>query len=97
MQLYATVSSERASKGQGGNEYLEIVITGAHQTELITLKLTPNGSKYELRGWTHDNQFIQHMIEENMQKGERQKGECGKFGHNANGCTKEVCIDDIPL
>lgn len=27
MKLYATVTSERASKGQGGNRYLEINIT----------------------------------------------------------------------
>jgi hypothetical protein len=74
MTLYATVTSERATKGQGGNDYLEIVITGAHETELITLKIHPNGSKYELRGWTHDNHFMQYMIEENMTKGEKQKG-----------------------
>jgi hypothetical protein len=27
MQLYATVQSERATKGQGGNKYLDIVLT----------------------------------------------------------------------
>jgi len=100
MKLYATVSSERATKGQGGNEFLEIVISGAHQTELITLKLLPNGSGYELQGWTHDNHFVQVMIEENLTKGERQKGKaCAKCGagtmHDGNcaGCwaPQELC------
>ena len=31
MKLYATIASERASKGQGGNEYLKIIIRNEKQ------------------------------------------------------------------
>ena len=31
MKLYATISSERATKGQGGNEYLKIIIRDEKQ------------------------------------------------------------------
>lgn len=88
MKLYATITSERSTKGQGGNDFLEIVITGAHETELITLKIHPNGSKYELRGWTHDNHFIQMMIEENLAKGKKQKDECtpNSWNKSCKGC-----------
>ena len=75
MRVYANITSERASKGQGGNEYLDIVITGAHQTELITLKVVPDGSHYRITGWTHDNHYIELKIDENVAKGKRQKGE----------------------
>ncbi len=44
MKLYASVASERAEKGQGGNEYLEITITGTqmYTDELIRLRLVPD-------------------------------------------------------
>lgn len=51
MRLYATVSSERASKGQGGNEYLEIRITvgsAADQRILARLTVRPDEQGYGL-------------------------------------------------
>lgn len=72
MRLYATTTSERATKGQGGNEYLDISITGSHETELITLRIVPNGANYKLTGWTHDNHRIDFDISENMTKGNKQ-------------------------
>lgn len=33
MKLYATVTSERASKGQGGNDFIDVVISDGGQDE----------------------------------------------------------------
>lgn len=99
MKLYATTTSERASKGQGG-EYLDIVITGAHQTELITLKIVPDGNSYRLTGWTHDDKYISLNINENMaKKGEKKKGEkiceeC-KTIHYEKGMLCRDCINKL--
>lgn len=41
MKLYATVTSERASKGQGGNDYLVINITNEHKNLLAYIHVTP--------------------------------------------------------
>lgn len=92
MKLYATTTSERASKGQGG-EYLDIVITGAYQTELLSLHIQPDGPNYRLTGWTHDNHRIGMQINENMAKGNQQKdeitGACGIKGH---GTFCRICF-----
>ena len=43
MKLYATTTSERASKGQGGNEYLEITLRIDRERYSHTLIYTENG------------------------------------------------------
>jgi len=50
MKLYATTTSERASKGQGGNEYLKIEITDADKNLLGIIQLSPkpDGSRHVL-------------------------------------------------
>ena len=40
MKLYATVTSERASKGQGGNEFLEIVIMNEEKEQQARFDVT---------------------------------------------------------
>ena len=66
MKLYATVTSERASKGQGGNDKIEIEITGENKIPLAFITVLPSGTI---------------MVEEQeggevfLEKGERQKGE----------------------
>jgi len=41
MKLYATITSERASKGQGGNNFLQIdVFAGSNKGRLGTLDIT---------------------------------------------------------
>lgn len=37
MKLYATTTSERASKGQGGNEFLDIKIYSENQEEIASV------------------------------------------------------------
>ena len=45
MKLYAKTTSERASKGQGGNEYLDIDITVGENREILA-KLTVREADY---------------------------------------------------
>lgn len=41
MKLYATTTSERASKGQGGNEYLEIDIQDEKERIVCSILVLP--------------------------------------------------------
>lgn len=43
MKLYATVTSERASKGQGG-EWLDIKVTNSKKETILLLLISPEGS-----------------------------------------------------
>lgn len=72
MKLYATVSSERASKGQGGNEYLEINIQGENKEDLGCIYIIPDGTNYRLRYTFQDGKGTSTIY---IPKGERQKGE----------------------
>ena len=44
MKLYATTTSERASKGQGGNKFLEINILDEHKNEILFIRCIPDGT-----------------------------------------------------
>jgi hypothetical protein len=72
MKLYATTTSERASKGQGG-EYLDITITtGKEKRKLWTLTVRESSSQFTLTAWNDvDNKYQLSEIS----KGEKQKGE----------------------
>ena len=49
MKLYALTTSERASKGQGGNDYLEISISGENEAIVMFMKVTmPLSGKYHV-------------------------------------------------
>lgn len=44
MKLYATITSERASKGQGGNQRLDTVYTvGKSRREFMRIQMTVKG------------------------------------------------------
>jgi hypothetical protein len=43
MKLYATTTSERASKGQGGNDYLDIEILNESQYPIMQIHAKPFG------------------------------------------------------
>ena len=43
MKLYATTTSERASKGQGGNKYIIIEVLNENQNELLSLYVKEKG------------------------------------------------------
>ena len=46
MKLYATVTSERASKGQGGNKYIEVKINDDKKMPIYELAILPDSE-----GW----------------------------------------------
>lgn len=89
MKLYASVTSERATKGQGGNDYLDIdIFVGSTENSIPLAKFTARytdelpdgGSGYALYD---ENDEIIKWIED--KKGNKQKGECSK--HLPNECT----------
>jgi len=41
MKLYGNIKSERAEKGQGGNDFLEIEITNDKRQEIALIKIVP--------------------------------------------------------
>ncbi len=42
MKLYATTTSERASKGQGGNEYIDIEIKNRTAITILKIRIEPD-------------------------------------------------------
>lgn len=50
-KLYCIATSEKASKGQGGNEYLDIVIN-LYNDDRYTIKITPEKLVFMERGYT---------------------------------------------
>jgi hypothetical protein len=75
MKLYATTTSERASKGQGGNDFVKIHIYNAKQQEICRLYVTPTleGEKIEL--WELNDKKTEFITIQSNEKGEKQKGE----------------------
>lgn len=79
MKMYATVTSERASKGQGGNDFLDIRITvgnakNPHLLESLTVR--PDEKGFGL--YDHEDNLLAQVTEEELKKGEKQKGETEK-------------------
>ena len=94
MKLYATVSSERASKGQGGNNHLDIdVFVGSAKdsVKIIEGTITKEGNGYVVYISTlgqRDDQCIDTVVKI---KGERQKGEsiCKQCGARVKTSLEE--------
>lgn len=90
MKLYATVTSERASKGQGGNKYLIIEIkaerfdgipTRANQYRLsLSADPTSNRLYVELHDYSNG--------ETTVLNGKKQKGECKHLRRTRTGDPK---------
>lgn len=80
MKLYATTTSERASKGQGGNEYLHIDMCINSKEVTHTLKIQPNKTGAGIETGTyhialkekHTNTFLYA----GYTKGNQKKGLC---------------------
>lgn len=72
MKLYAIVSSERASKGQGGNTRLTIVVSGAEGEQLAVINVFPPNDLVPEAQMTIEK-FDGLIVHET--KGEKQKGE----------------------
>ena len=53
MKLYAIVTSERASKGQGGNEFLDIEVSDENKRDFLKIRITPSSKSPD-----GDEQFL---------------------------------------
>jgi len=69
MKLYATTSSERATKGQGG-KYLDIKIMDKHKHELWHIVVVAGAEANMMTVYKDKNNIF-----EDITKGKRQKGE----------------------
>ena len=77
MKLYATVKSERASKGQGG-KCLDIEVKNEKQETILTLTVVPEGEDedgevFHAKISTHESVFLGKIGD--IPKGNKQKGE----------------------
>ena len=90
MKLYGTITSERATKGQGG-KYLFIEVLNEQKKRIAQLSVHPESIKI----WTdekisliktRDEDMCDHSAEDVLQKGEKQKGECLNKDANGNAC-----------
>lgn len=77
MKLYATTTSERASKGQGGNDFLEINVQDENKHTFLELKILPKDEYIQLSGWVvqPSARRSEQYFEFEVQKGEKQKGD----------------------
>jgi hypothetical protein len=79
MKLYATVSSERASKGQGGNEYIDFKLKAGSTNDsrdVMTFRARLEGDEIVIGFWRYPNgetEFWHLPFPE--PKGKQQKGE----------------------
>jgi hypothetical protein len=76
MKLYATVKSERASKGQGGNEFIKIELAGGSATNsqhLTTIWLKVEGDNAVLLVPNQSGDMVKMKFPV-FTKGEKQKG-----------------------
>lgn len=82
MRLYATTTSERASKGQGGNDYIAIKLQAGEDRETFVrlyFHESADGKSYEIL-----NEDTDEIIYTKL-KGKRQKGEnCNGTGKHTN-------------
>lgn len=98
MKLYATVTSERASKGQGGNDYLRIALYAEdHETPVGHIIMDIQGNEWVLK-WLPTRHGINRKIEgvfcseiaRGELKGKKEKGGCDKH-HNLRQIDCEQC------
>ena len=98
MKLYATTTSERASKGQGGNYRLEIDVfmgSAKNSVKILEGSIRREGEGYTVYvttiGQGDNDQCIDTFIRE---KGEKQKGEsskCAKCASNPKWDMFDSC------
>lgn len=107
MKLYATTTSERASKGQGGNVYLHIEIatgTAKDSHKMADIMVDAHGFLYirqgdktELATYVMSGGKLHDVTGVNKTKGKSQKGEyvCKKCGKSAKKGTREQQRDFV--
>ena len=75
MKLYATIRSERASKGQGGNQFLDIVIRNEQQEEMMKVEVNGRGREKPRIAIAFDGDKLSFPPQPIDTKGKKQKGE----------------------
>ncbi len=82
MKLYATTTSERASKGQGGNKYLIVNIQDEYKNNILTIGYLSDGKKMYLNKVTGDymvlhalKSHIESAMKNEVTKGKQKKDE----------------------
>lgn len=83
MKLYATTTSERASKGQGGQKYILVELT-AEREKMVEIRFAPdafNEGEYLLQVKDATGSLLYGQLFE--PKGKKQKGD--KCGHAWTG------------
>ncbi len=78
MKMYATIQSERATKGQGGNEYLKIIVRNEKQQCIAYLTFKPDETCQisiikDIKTVFNPVEWI--GTDDDNKKGEKQKGE----------------------
>lgn len=85
MKLYATTTSERASKGQGGNDRLDIEVlygSKAKQLKACSVYIKANDDDtFTMTIIDNTNSTLLHTT----LKGEKKKGECANVGIEKDG------------
>lgn len=93
MKLYATVTSERASKGQGGKE-IEIKVKDENKETIAIMRFTPDSVlfQFQQQGWvtSHYNQSGETFSFTSFKKGEKQKGEQWPCDGDDISCPKHT-------
>lgn len=99
MKLYATTTSERASKGQGGNDYLYIdLLVGSTKEQIKAgrISVTQNESWFFVH--YHETLESDGITLKTILKGKQKKDElCDtcRTGHNGQKCQSDNCICDL--
>ena len=82
MKLYATTTSERATKGQGGNKFIDISLSvgSAKDSKVIArIVLTPESDHYRIMTCIGDQRVEEILLDLNGRrqqiKGKQQTGE----------------------
>ena len=93
MKLYATITSERASKGQGGNDFIDVEIIDENRERILLVQIYENPIIYN----GIKTYIIQKTPGKNLSntgiytpKGEQQKGE------NCPRCGKKLIPSETP-
>lgn len=91
MKLYATTTSERATKGQGGNNHIKVDLfvgstADSRQVATVTLVALSNGG-YELFYWNKETDKTS-CLQTGEIKAKKQKGEMQKCNGHVGWCAE---------
>lgn len=75
MKLYGTITSERATKGQGGNEYIAINLKDEAQNTFVEVRAIPDGTSARVSVWVKDKLQTTYYNVQTETKGKKEKGE----------------------